>query len=147
MKNNTAGWMEFGKICLKWGGGGVRGKQFKKQLLNITALMTDLNVIFHVHTCSVKCRNESYSEPHCTISENLAAKVLKQLEKRDVTCLFLFFRCRKSCLDVLVTISIAVPCFTLVQLVSYRLSYVRKSLIEHVPDCAISSPPVFTFLG
>ena len=21
MKNNTAGWMEFGKICLKWGGG------------------------------------------------------------------------------------------------------------------------------
>ena len=22
MKNNTAGWMEFGKICLKWGGGG-----------------------------------------------------------------------------------------------------------------------------
>ena len=68
------------------GGGGwwgrVRGKQFKKQLLNITALMTDLNVIFHVHTCSVKCRNESYSEPHCTISENLAAKVLKQLEKK-----------------------------------------------------------------
>ena len=25
MKNNTAGWMEFGKICLKWGGGGMVG--------------------------------------------------------------------------------------------------------------------------
>ena len=44
MKNNTAGWMEFGKICLKWGrgDGGGGGKQFKKQLLNITALMTRL---------------------------------------------------------------------------------------------------------
>ena len=30
MKNNTAGWMEFGKICLKYGGegGGRRGEQF-----------------------------------------------------------------------------------------------------------------------
>ena len=29
----------------------------------------------------------------------------------------------------------------------YRLSYVRKSLMEHAPDCAISSLPVFIFLG
>ena len=43
--------------------------------------------------------------------------------------------------------TIAAPYFTLVQLVSYRLSYVRKSLIEHAPDCAISSLPIFTFLG
>ena len=46
MKNNTAGWMEFGKICLKYDTGGGEGggarKQFKKQLLNITALMTRL---------------------------------------------------------------------------------------------------------
>ena len=25
MKNNTAGWMEFGKICLSGEGGGVEG--------------------------------------------------------------------------------------------------------------------------
>ena len=43
--------------------------------------------------------------------------------------------------------TIAVPCFTLVQLVSYRLSYVRNSLIQHAPDCAISSIQVFIFLG
>ena len=57
--------------------GDVRGKQFKKQLLNITALMTRLERNFPCPYLFVECRNESYSEPHCTISENLAAKVLK----------------------------------------------------------------------
>ena len=35
---------------------------------------------FHVHTCFVWCRNESYSEPHCPISENQASDLLKHLE-------------------------------------------------------------------
>ena len=43
--------------------------------------------------------------------------------------------------------TIAVPCFILVRHVWYNLSYARKSLIEHTPDCAISSLPVFIFLG
>ena len=75
--------MEFGKICLKYRGGGGVWVQFKKQLLNITALMTRLECSFPCpYVVYVECRNESYSEPHCTIYENLAAKVLKQLEKR-----------------------------------------------------------------
>ena len=35
---------------------------------------------FHVHTFFVWYRNESYSEPHCPIFQNLATKVLKGLE-------------------------------------------------------------------
>ena len=74
--------------------GGGRGLGGGWGLLNITALMTRLEHNFPCpYPCSVECRNESYSEPHCTISENLAANVLKQLEKGEVTCLFLFFRC------------------------------------------------------
>ena len=42
--------------------------------------------------------------------------------------------------------TIAVSCFILVQLVLYSVSYARKSLNEHAPDCAISSLPVFYFL-
>ena len=90
MKSNTAGWMEFSKICLKYCGerGGV---EFKKQLLNITALMTRLDRSFPcLYVVYVECRNESYSEPHCTISETLAAKVVKQLEKRSYVFVFIF---------------------------------------------------------